>query len=209
MHERAKNPGPFSRRASGHGLDALVCPRAQRRCAFSGGRRPGSRTVHGRSDDTGTISGCRDAASLWSPVVLLALAVPGAAVPATSHSASTTKVLAPSFVAIDAATGRVLAARGANDAAADRLADEGDDGAHRDRTRESRRAGGGHACRHERRALSRGPRRRTRLHARDAALVGAPRVGQRLRNSPRDRRRRRLPGRLLRARQRRRRRRSE
>ncbi len=43
--------------------------------------------------------------------VLLALAVPGAAVPAASHSSSTAKVLAPSFVAIDAASGRVLAAR--------------------------------------------------------------------------------------------------
>ena len=46
--------------------------------------------------------------------VLLALAVPGAAVPAAGHGGSTTKVLAPSFAAIDAATGRVLAARGAN-----------------------------------------------------------------------------------------------
>jgi len=42
---------------------------------------------------------------------MLALAVPGAAVPAASHSTSMAKVLAPSFVAIDAATGRVLAAR--------------------------------------------------------------------------------------------------
>jgi len=46
--------------------------------------------------------------------MLLALAVPGAAVPAAGHGGSTTKVLAPSFAAIDAATGRVLAARGAN-----------------------------------------------------------------------------------------------
>ena len=48
--------------------------------------------------------------------VLLALAVPGAAVPAAHNGASTaatTSVLAKSFVAIDASTGRVLAARGA------------------------------------------------------------------------------------------------
>lgn len=44
-------------------------------------------------------------------VSLLALAVPGTAVPAASHGTSTAKVLAPSFAAIDAATGQVLAAR--------------------------------------------------------------------------------------------------
>ena len=43
---------------------------------------------------------------------LLAFAVPGAAVPASSVGAAPAKVLAPSFVAIDAASGRVLAARG-------------------------------------------------------------------------------------------------
>ena len=47
-------------------------------------------------------------------LVLLALAVPGAAVPAAGHSDSSARVGAPSFAAIDAATGRVLAARGAN-----------------------------------------------------------------------------------------------
>ncbi len=46
--------------------------------------------------------------------VALALAVPGAAVPAAGYDTSTARVLAPSFAAIDAATGRVLAARGAN-----------------------------------------------------------------------------------------------
>ncbi len=46
-------------------------------------------------------------------VALLALAVPGAAVPASSAGAAPAKVLAPSFAAIDAATGQVLAARGA------------------------------------------------------------------------------------------------
>jgi len=47
-------------------------------------------------------------------VVLLALVVLGAAVPDAGHSAATTRVVAPSFVAIDAATGRVLAARRAS-----------------------------------------------------------------------------------------------
>ena len=47
-------------------------------------------------------------------VALLALAAPGAAVPASTAGAAPAKVLAPSFVAIDAATGRVLAARGAD-----------------------------------------------------------------------------------------------
>lgn len=50
-------------------------------------------------------------------LVLLALAVPGAAMPAAHNgtsTAATTSVLAKSFVAIDASTGRVLAARGAN-----------------------------------------------------------------------------------------------
>ncbi|MEO5633372.1 hypothetical protein [Gaiella sp.] len=46
--------------------------------------------------------------------VLLALVVPGAAVPATDHSSATARVAARSFVAIDAATGRVLAARRAS-----------------------------------------------------------------------------------------------
>ena len=45
--------------------------------------------------------------------VLLSLAVPGAVGPASGKSDATAKVLAPSFVAIDASTGRVLAARGA------------------------------------------------------------------------------------------------
>ncbi len=46
---------------------------------------------------------------------VLALGVPGAAVSAAEHSSKTTaRRLAPSFAAIDAATGRVLAARGAN-----------------------------------------------------------------------------------------------
>ena len=40
-----------------------------------------------------------------------ALAVPGAAVPASGESHATAKVLAPSFAAIDAETGQVLAAR--------------------------------------------------------------------------------------------------
>lgn len=55
--------------------------------------------------------GCRLALVVF---VVLALAVPGAAVPAASKSTAVAKVRAPSFVAIDAATGRVLAARGAN-----------------------------------------------------------------------------------------------
>lgn len=47
-------------------------------------------------------------------VALLALAAPGAAVPASTAGAAPAKVLAPSFAAIDATTGRVLAARGAD-----------------------------------------------------------------------------------------------
>ena len=47
-------------------------------------------------------------------VSLLALAAPGAAVPAAGHGSATASVLAKSFVAIDASTGRVLAARGAS-----------------------------------------------------------------------------------------------
>ena len=43
--------------------------------------------------------------------VALALAVPGAAVPASGQSDAAAKVLAPSFAAIDAETGQVLAAR--------------------------------------------------------------------------------------------------
>jgi D-alanyl-D-alanine carboxypeptidase (penicillin-binding protein 5/6) len=44
--------------------------------------------------------------------VLLALGVPAAAVPAPSDQASLKRVLAPSFAALDARNGRVLAARG-------------------------------------------------------------------------------------------------
>ena len=47
-------------------------------------------------------------------VVLLALAIPGAAVPASSTGVAPAKVLAPSFAAVDATTGTVLAARGSN-----------------------------------------------------------------------------------------------
>lgn len=43
--------------------------------------------------------------------VSVALAVPGAAVPSSDRSDATAKVLAPSFAAIDAETGQVLAAR--------------------------------------------------------------------------------------------------
>lgn len=57
------------------------------------------------------VSGRRLAPAL---LVLFALAAPGAAVPAAGHSSSTAGVRAKSFAAIDAATGRVLAARGAN-----------------------------------------------------------------------------------------------
>ena len=45
---------------------------------------------------------------------LLVVAVPGPAVPASRTVATPSKVLAPSFVAIDAASGRVLASRGAS-----------------------------------------------------------------------------------------------
>src|SRR4051812_28139636 len=45
-------------------------------------------------------------------VAIRALVVPGAAVPVPVAGASQAKVLAPSFVAIDASTGTVLAARG-------------------------------------------------------------------------------------------------
>jgi serine-type D-Ala-D-Ala carboxypeptidase (penicillin-binding protein 5/6) len=45
-------------------------------------------------------------------LALLVVVAPGPAVPASRTAAATTKVKAPSFVAIDAATGRVLAARG-------------------------------------------------------------------------------------------------
>jgi D-alanyl-D-alanine carboxypeptidase (penicillin-binding protein 5/6) len=47
-----------------------------------------------------------------SAVALLALAVPGAAVPAPSGTTTPAKVQAKSFAAIDASTGTVLAARG-------------------------------------------------------------------------------------------------
>ena len=47
-------------------------------------------------------------------LALVVVAVPGPAVPASRTVAAPAKVLAPSFVAIDAASGRVLAARGAN-----------------------------------------------------------------------------------------------
>src|SRR6187200_3383568 len=47
-------------------------------------------------------------------LALLVVAVPGPAVPASRTVAAPAKVLAPSFVAIDASSGRVLAARGAS-----------------------------------------------------------------------------------------------
>ena len=47
-------------------------------------------------------------------LALLVVAVPGPAVPASQNRRRAGKVLAPSFVAIDAASGRVLAARGAS-----------------------------------------------------------------------------------------------
>lgn len=50
--------------------------------------------------------------SLILAFVLFALAVPGEAVPAAGNSNSAAKVLAPSFAAVDAASGRMLAARG-------------------------------------------------------------------------------------------------
>src|SRR3954447_11688926 len=46
-------------------------------------------------------------------LALVVVAVPGPAVPASQSVAAPTKVLAPSFVAIEASSGRVLAARGA------------------------------------------------------------------------------------------------
>jgi D-alanyl-D-alanine carboxypeptidase (penicillin-binding protein 5/6) len=45
-------------------------------------------------------------------LVLVVVALPGTAVPASGTQAASATVLAPSFVAMDAATGRVLAARG-------------------------------------------------------------------------------------------------
>src|SRR5262245_54438262 len=45
-------------------------------------------------------------------LVLLVAAFPAAAVPASGTKATTARVLAPSFVALDAGTGEVLAARG-------------------------------------------------------------------------------------------------
>jgi len=45
-------------------------------------------------------------------LTVLAVAVPGDAVPATASGSAGSKVLAPSFVALDASTGAVLAARG-------------------------------------------------------------------------------------------------
>src|SRR5215218_5852961 len=47
-------------------------------------------------------------------LALLVVALPGPAVPASRTVASPSEVLAPSFVAIDAASGRVLASRGAS-----------------------------------------------------------------------------------------------
>ena len=134
-------------------------------------------------------------------VALLALAVPGAAVPASSRGRRAREG-ARAVVRRDRRCERARAGSpGGEHEAPDRLADEGDDRADRDRARQPR----GPRRRHPRgdagRAVQGGPRRRTRLHARDAALVGAPRVEQRLRHGPRDRRRRRLAGGLLRARQ--------
>jgi D-alanyl-D-alanine carboxypeptidase len=47
-------------------------------------------------------------------LVLVVLALPGNAIPAAQTQAGREKVLAPSFVAMDAATGRVIVARGEN-----------------------------------------------------------------------------------------------
>ena len=52
---------------------------------------------------------------LWGALLVLALVVaasPGTAVPASSTKTAPANVLAPSFVAMDATTGRVIAARG-------------------------------------------------------------------------------------------------
>jgi D-alanyl-D-alanine carboxypeptidase (penicillin-binding protein 5/6) len=52
---------------------------------------------------------------LWGALLVLALvvaALPGTAVPAAGPKSAPAKVLAPSFVAMDATTGRVIAARG-------------------------------------------------------------------------------------------------
>ena len=88
-----------------------------------------------------------------------------------------------------------------HDAPANRLPHQGDDCAHRYRARQPLRSRRRHPGGNEGRAVQGGPRRGSRLQARDLALVGAARLEQRLGNGPRDRRGWWLAGRVLRARQ--------
>ena len=186
---------------------ALVIPRATACAPPAEGRRPGSRTVR-RHWHNRRMPGRRLALVAFVPARARRSGRCGARGPQRRVDGRDDEVLATSFVAIDAV--HRAGARGArrDDAPPDRLADEGDDGAHRDRARQPRRARRRHACRDERRAVQRGSRRRARVHARDAPLVGAARLEQRLGHGARDRRGRRLARRVLRARERRGRRRS-
>ena len=135
-------------------------------------------------------------------LALLVVAVPGPAVPASRTVAAQSEG-AGAVVRRDRRRvgSRARFARREHPAP-DRVADEGDDGADRDRARQSRGQARRHAARDPGGAVQGGPRRGPLVHQGHPALVGAARLEQRLRHGARDRCRRRLARRLLRARER-------